>query len=196
MMKFPGDIYYCNDRYFDIECEKLMFEILKISSPDLYIGIETGGGVIVRRSLELGLIKCSVSYLRASRSKVATEGKGWRSFIVPYIPTVFANIMRKIESLCREFIYVVKKTTAHRHLQVSSDCLLAINGSKVICIIDDAIDTGSSMLHVSELVSKQNRDAVVITAVITQTFSDPLVVPNVALYHNVLIRFPWSHDAK
>lgn len=64
-----------------------------------------------------------------------------------------------------------------------------------VLIIDDAIDSGTTMAAVVSALKKLNPDVGVTTAVITVTTSDPAVTADFTIYRNrTLIRFPWSND--
>jgi hypoxanthine phosphoribosyltransferase len=77
-------------------------------------------------------------------------------------------------------------------LPISNDKSQNLN----ILIVDDAIDTGKTMLCVLQEVKHRCPDATVKTAVITITTKKPLVIPNYCLFHLQLFRFPWSADVK
>lgn len=65
-----------------------------------------------------------------------------------------------------------------------------------ILIVDDAVDSGATLLAVVEAVRIDMPGAEVRSAVITQTTPSPVITPDYTLYNNrTLIRFPWSMDA-
>ena len=69
--------------------------------------------------------------------------------------------------------------------------------SPAILLIDDAIDSGRTILAVKASLLKANPRTVVSTAVMTVTTADPEADADCCIYHNkTLIRFPWSNDYK
>ena len=72
-----------------------------------------------------------------------------------------------------------------------------LDGKQAILIVDDAVDSGSTMLSVRDAVAAAFPQAYVRCAAIAVTTDKPLIVPDYSLYlKNFLIRFPWSADMK
>lgn len=67
--------------------------------------------------------------------------------------------------------------------------------SKII-VIDDAIDSGASFLSVVDFIKTEKVAREIFSAVIVLTQELPLYTPDYNLYKNLLVRFPWSLDAK
>ncbi|MDE7154721.1 MAG: phosphoribosyltransferase domain-containing protein, partial [Muribaculaceae bacterium] len=61
-----------------------------------------------------------------------------------------------------------------------------------ILIVDDAIDTGKTLLSILNELNNVNFK----TAVLTVTIDNPKVTPHYNLFKNVILRFPWARDAK
>lgn len=67
---------------------------------------------------------------------------------------------------------------------------------KRILIIDDAVDSGATMLAVVESFKKKYPEIELRTAVLTVTGRKPAFIPDYSLYNNsTLIRTPWSPDS-
>jgi hypothetical protein len=65
-----------------------------------------------------------------------------------------------------------------------------------LLIVDDAVDSGTTLSVVLDAVQRRvPRTATVRSAAITVTTERPLALPDYALYHRQLCRFPWSLDA-
>lgn len=63
-------------------------------------------------------------------------------------------------------------------------------------LVDDAVDSGTTMLRVAEALRCGNPEIELRTAVITVTTAAPLLRPDYTIYDDrTLIRFPWSMDA-
>ncbi|MEZ8585579.1 hypothetical protein AB6C83_13125 [Vibrio cyclitrophicus] len=70
------------------------------------------------------------------------------------------------------------------------------NEYKKIIIIDDAIDSGYSFKLVDEFVKHNLSFGSLYSTVAVVTQKEPLYKPTFTLFSDVLIRFPWSSDAK
>lgn len=65
----------------------------------------------------------------------------------------------------------------------------------IILLIDDAIDTGATIVKARDAILQQYPDVKILVAVITVTTEHPLCDADYYLYHNqTLCRFPWSMD--
>ena len=68
---------------------------------------------------------------------------------------------------------------------------------KKILLVDDAVDSGATLLAVISKLKEMRTDIDVRCAAITVTSDRPLCMPDYFLYHNsTLIRMPWSIDAE
>lgn len=65
-----------------------------------------------------------------------------------------------------------------------------------VLLVDDAVDSGETMAAVIDFLKRAKPELRIHTAVITTTMSDPLTPPEFTLYHETLVRFPWSMDAR
>ncbi len=66
-----------------------------------------------------------------------------------------------------------------------------------ILIIDDAIDSGTTIYAIRQALQVANPEVDVKVAVITVTTTAPRIKADYALYRNqTLIRFPWSNDSR
>lgn len=71
-----------------------------------------------------------------------------------------------------------------------------ISGAARILVVDDAVDSGATLLGVVNAAKAAVPLADVRSAVITQTTTAPMTAPDYTLYNDkTLIRFPWSLDA-
>lgn len=67
---------------------------------------------------------------------------------------------------------------------------------KRLLVIDDAVDSGHTLLRVVESLRSYLPDATILTAVITTTRRNPVIRPDFTLYSDqTLVRFPWSADS-
>jgi hypothetical protein len=79
----------------------------------------------------------------------------------------------------------------------SLDAWIATAGKQPsLLVVDDAVDSGTTLSVVLEVVRRHVPLAATIrSAAITVTTERPLAMPDYALYHRQLCRFPWSLDA-
>ena len=63
-------------------------------------------------------------------------------------------------------------------------------------MVDDALDTGTTLKAVVELLQALAPASTVRSAVIVTTTADPVISADISLHNRVLGRFPWSHDFK
>ena len=69
-------------------------------------------------------------------------------------------------------------------------------GKISVLLVDDAVDSGATMLRVAGALRRGNPEIELRTAVITVTTAAPLLRPDYTIYDDrTLIRFPWSMDA-
>ncbi len=75
--------------------------------------------------------------------------------------------------------------------------ILKDNATPEVLLIDDAIDSGETLLAIIEAIKDYNPIAAIRVAVFTETTSNPLLHADYSIYRNrTLIRFPWSNDYK
>ncbi|MDE6295896.1 MAG: hypothetical protein K2M03_07525 [Muribaculaceae bacterium] len=187
---------------FDRECARLESQVRAGGyTPDCVIGIESGGRYVAERMfmdvphLYTRLQRDSTGFKSGHRGEVL---KG----IFRFVPRFCLNRMRKIEAK--------RLSESHHALLSDSEKLLALFESKCreirlpdlgdyrrILIVDDAVDSGMTMVAVLKRVRDMcGQGCDVRTAVVTVTEDSPLTSPDYTLYNNkTLIRFPWSLDS-
>lgn len=145
--------------------------------PDLIIGIASGG-VSVAKQMFAGVPHVTVNCRRSSTHD--KERCAW----------VFA-LIRRLPLFVRNWLRVAEAKFLSRRAK-STDPLLAddISWARHILVVDDAVDSGTTMAAVCELLHGKDYA----TAVITVTTAVPKIVPDFVLFRNTLIRFPWSKD--
>jgi len=190
-----SNVIDCLGRDFDLACVSLFNEIHRSYSPDLLIGIESGGGYILRRMnfLKLDAVQCA--FVRAARSGSKIKKKSRLKSLLKLFPRKVNNVLRLGEHFFREMRYKSEKAANNRNVEISDSERAKIVHGKIICLIDDAVDTGSSLVAVRDAIIAINPTATIVFASIVQTFSQPILAPDLVLYKDVLVRFPWSEDA-
>jgi hypoxanthine phosphoribosyltransferase len=194
------DIIDCIGTDFDEACMSLLERVNALYSPDLFIGIESGGGEILRRmralgSDDLGSDDMTCAFVRASRDGSAAKKRYRVKSLLAILPRGVNNLLRAGEHGYRAARFAWRRQAGNRNVVVGEAERGAILKGRVICLVDDAVDTGASAIAVRQAILAVNPDARIVVACIVQTFDKPMLVPDVVLYRQVLIRFPWSEDA-
>lgn len=151
--------------------------------PDVVLGIETGGR-FVAEAMHASVPHC---YVRLQRA--ATPRKSRLRGLLSRLPRPVADALRRVESWLRG---LRRPVSVEFHGELPAE----LQGKNRVLIVDDAVDSGATMHAVREAVCRALPDAEIECAAVTVTTRRPLVVPDKVLYNNVLIRFPWSMDAR
>jgi hypoxanthine phosphoribosyltransferase len=80
-------------------------------------------------------------------------------------------------------------------LDILEDWLREAGPNPSIVVVDDAVDSGTTLSLVLDAVTQRAPGGEVRSAVITVTTPKPWVTPRYTLYSRQLCRFPWSLDA-
>lgn len=173
-----------NNTEFCRLCHELEAKVRGSFAPDAVVCIASGG-TYVGKEIFRDLPHIDVSARRPSTKKKNSSPR--LMAFVRALPLWARNMLRRAEAHALSF----KKAEAYPiELPVSS-----LNGFKHILVVDDAIDSGATMLSVVRALNRVNPDAEIKKAVITVTTKRPLTGADFALFTNkTLIRFPWSND--
>ena len=184
-------------------CENL-FQKIKSSNfkPDLILGVKSGGEYISKKIFSLiqsenygeEQKKTLTSYhprlefchpVRVSSQNKKRHLKNYLKFL----PTFLLNILRVLEA---KFLF--KGKARKDFLDIS---LPDLSDYKRILVIDDAVDSGSTLDFINSKIRMVNSQAQIRNAVITVTRNDSSFPPDFFIFSNkTLVRFPWSIDAK
>ncbi len=161
--------------------------ITRVFSPDLIVGIATGGE-IVARAMYAELQHVAVLARRPSTALKERCGVVW--MLVRRMPLWMRNAMRVVEAK----IFNNRKSSL-APIELDDALCKTIASYQRILIVDDAIDSGATMVRVVEAVRRIVPEAQIATAVINVTTKSHLVEPDYRLYADRrLVRFPWSKD--
>lgn len=178
-----------HDSQFKDACRKLAAEVARAAEPQLIIGILNGGGEVGR------LIHKrfpGAEYAEPSLRRKSSKRKSRLAKLLRKLPTAAVDTLRLFEARRLER----KPKDSIAPFTLPEEVASAAKKAKSILIVDDAVDSGMTMLRVRDAVKKAApADASIFTAAITVTTSNPLINPDFALFRNkTLIRFPWSND--
>lgn len=161
------------------------------------IGIESGGLPLTESAyrylrekefyVSIGSLKCQRPSTSVKKSN--TKIKALLKSCLPLLPKYVKNKLRVLEHSV-----LSRRRKADREIKRESipDNL---NDYDLVILIDDAVDSGYSLSYVVDYI-KNKYGVTPVTCVVTSTQSDPVLKADLSLYANVLVRFPWSLDAK
>lgn len=181
-----------NEEDFRKTCRSLAKNIKISFEPDLIVAIPRGGlDVYLNMKDDFSItpyIECAISRPSTNVKKKLNLKK-----LFNYLPYFCLNFMRRIEAFIRESQSLGKSEKSSKKIELTCPENEQI---KKILIIDDAVDSGSTMKLVRDAVVAKFPHAVVKTAALVVTFVNPYVHPDYYAYKNCLLRFPWSEDFK
>ncbi|MDE6627803.1 MAG: phosphoribosyltransferase domain-containing protein [Muribaculaceae bacterium] len=170
-------------------CRRLQEQVSRDYSPDLIVGIATGG-TVVAAEMYGELPHVDVTCRRpASVSRRRTEQ---RYGILKRLPVWLLNLMRIAQMRLLQL-----KRNPHRAVEpVDEATLKAIRGARRILLVDDSVDSGITLRNVLNTLRSVEGEREIRSAAITVTLPNPKVRPDYTIYdEGMLCRFPWSNDA-
>lgn len=167
---------------FSAACKRLEKACMSFN-PDIVLGIETGGRYVAEQMF------ADIKHVYVKMQRPSTSAKSKTvSWLISKLPRRCADLLRIFES------YILARR-APRIYKYEGSLPAEIYDSRRILIVDDAVDSGATMLAVKEAVECGVQESEIYCASITVTTDKPVLKPDVSLYQNILIRFPWSKDA-
>ncbi|MBU3823022.1 hypothetical protein KO566_13200 [Flavobacteriaceae bacterium XHP0103] len=182
-----------NSKGFKQKCSELIAQV--DFHPDIIIGVQNGGTFVLNE------FKASGKFGQADFEVVKIERKDnfknnfFAKLFLKYIPLKIADRLR---------VYEHNQVMDNlRSLSEERLSLLEINSNidsnktpKSILLVDDAIDTGSTMFIVKNNLTRIFGNCQIKTAVISWTIPESIIKPDFYIFNNVLVRYPWSKDFK
>ena len=130
---------------------------------------------------------CPLSGIYANRS--GTNIKSILKYLFRSLPKPIKHMFRKAE-LKSHMHFLKKERNVHIEEKLPSKEL-------DIMIVDDAVDTGLSLKAVLEFLEMNGyiRDRIKIAA-LTTTQKKPVCRPDITLFEQTMLTFPWSYDSR
>lgn len=167
---------------------------------DIVIGVATGGTYISHPIyLQLQTEKWKGTYHEVKLSRPSTEKKKFLGIkkVLGKLPYFLSSILRVLEV---NYFETFKSKNYDKRIEKRvhfSDALIQdIKNSSSLLLIDDAIDTGSTLLALKNVIHDINPHIDIKIAVLTVTHTKPYIQPDYTLYKKVLLRCPWAMDYK
>ena len=129
---------------------------------------------------------CSISGIHSKRSGETLKSKV--KVILRYLPGFVTHMLRRLE--LKSNIHEIKK---NRNVYCEKNLPPT---DKRILIIDDAIDTGYSLVAILEFLEKHGcKKEMVKTGVLTTTGTKQVIRADFSLFDQIICAFPWSYDS-
>jgi len=185
---------------FDAACASLMRTVSQDYEPTLLVGIRTGGLVVAEAMARSVGRPPTVMALTCRRPGTAAKSR------LPLLHEMLAILPKEAVDTMRILEHRLLSPRRQRQAKppnvdraeaaAIADHLRNAHSLQRVLVVDDAVDSGVTLATVIELLRGVCLEATEIrTAVITVTLKQPRIMPDFALYHGVLCRFPWSFDA-
>lgn len=184
---------------FSNACVTLSEKVANDFSPNIIIGVLTGGGHVGQKMYaQFNSEKCIYTEIKIQRESSKNKENGLFHKLLQTLPLFLLNWLRMLEMLYED--YMAKKKNPKREGRIEFDqeiINLLKSGEQKVLIVDDAIDTGATLNLLKEHINEHYPKCEVKLAVITVTSNHPIVDADYCLYHDrTLVRFPWSNDVK
>ncbi len=152
-------------------------------APDLVLGIESGGRYVAERMF------AGVPHAYVAMRRPSTAGKeGVMRALVRHLPRCVNDVLRVLEAR----LLGLRRPVPRTYYGPLPD---GLGSAGRVLVVDDAVDSGATMLAVCEAVVRAFPHVQLRSAAVTVTTPKPLIMPDFHI-HNSLIRFPWSADAR
>ncbi|HET7690650.1 MAG TPA: phosphoribosyltransferase family protein [Nocardioidaceae bacterium] len=183
----------CLGQTFEADCLELARQV-SVFDPDVVVGVRRGGAEVSRSIQESGLVPARYVEVGAARPATRVKERSRLSTLLQRLPVHLRNLLRILEHRVRVWRFSRKHRSPGRSVLLPPEATSAVREARRILIVDDAVDSGQTLLAVTEAIGAET-SAQVRTAALTVTFPRPLLEPDFFLHRGVLLRFPWSADA-
>jgi len=166
---------------------------------DIIAGIATGGAYVSRHmrsyAAEHGW-EGTYTEISLSRQSTHTKQKLGVQRMLKKLPYPVLDMLRNVEAW-----YLARRDTPPSEPPDTDFALPlaleeALPGATRLLLVDDAVDSGLTMLRVVHKLNERAPHLSIVTAALTLTRPQPLIVPDYTLYINTLLRCPWAMDYK
>ena len=156
--------------------------------PSYLVAIQHGGAVLGQ------LMKDAfpeAGYHEIKLTRFFGINKSSLSPIIQALPMKLRDWLRMLEIAVMD----MNKKNNHPERYGKVELSISPKAGDTILLIDDAIDTGATIVKARDAILQQYPGVKIVVAVITVTTEQPLCDADFYLYHNqTLCRFPWSMD--
>ncbi len=162
--------------------------------PDLIVSVANGGTRVVESiEDEIGNLGVPTEAVLCQRPGTPTKEGMRLRLLVKRLPLPVRNALRVTEHMVR--LLLERAEGNHkRDVTVISSSLTCQTPLTRILVIDDAVDSGTTLVAVEAFLRARYPSAEIRFGVLTKTRKKVFRDPDYSLYRSVLIRFPWSSD--
>ena len=188
-----------NQNLFNKKCKELYKKVSNHTKPTHIIFIENGGLYILDSIKELIEDSISIDTIKVFRPSSSFKSNKLIKFILKILPPFVSNILRRLEHYKSSNFRTVNRGFVKNQKLERVIKNISINHNTSILIMDDAIDSGSTIKLTKEYLLSLNqklKNSHIFVACITRTQENPIAKPDFTIYEDILCRFPWSHDFK
>lgn len=184
---------------FEVYLQSIVDELIIDFQSILVLGVKEGGvpiaTMVYQKLTTFKHVKVDYSEILCQRPTTKVKKKNPQreklvKSIFRYTPEIVLNQIRVAE----HHLLSSKKRNTRRTIHAEYE--RETNHYDLILIVDDAVDTGHSMAEIINYVKRQHHQSIIKTLSAVVTKKNPVIMPDYSLYRDVLIRFPWSLDAK
>jgi hypoxanthine phosphoribosyltransferase len=188
------DVSYSDIELFALKLIEKYSGSLKTVENVLVVGVASGGVPIAKAVFDK-INKINVKYIALKCQRPSTKRKD-----TGIIGKLISSILKVLPKLLLNKLRVLEHNILSRNSSSGREVFeldhIDYNQFDFIFIIDDAVDSGYSLKSVREFVCSQSERPKVITSVYVTTQLEPVYKADFSFKQNVLVRFPWSKDAK
>ncbi|WP_100612055.1 phosphoribosyltransferase [Confluentibacter lentus] len=163
--------------------------------PDIIIGVQNGGAFVLNEFKDVKKFDCAHFEMVKIQRKDNFKNNFFAKILLKYMPLKIADYLRVYEH--NQIKDSLKNLTKEQLLNREISCSISVSKPpKKILLVDDAIDTGTTMFIVKNNMVRIFDDCEIKTAVISWTIEESIIKPDFYIFKDVLVRFPWSKDFK
>lgn len=189
-----------DDAALRVHVAEMAADIVEKENIDIVIGIRRGGAYVGHLLWEaMGAKGSHAKYfeLTCQRSSTSVKGFGVVKFVIKMLPRVVNDLLRKLEHRLVSLTVGLGSNGKRRVEGLDGDLLKSLEAGTEntrILLVDDAIDSGSTMETVIDALRSVNEAVVIRTCALTVTQRDARVRPDYSVYDEVLLRCSWAAD--
>jgi len=168
--------------------------------PEIILGVATGGIYIsrpIKEYFQANTWHGFYAEIQLSRHSTKLKKTINVKSILQKLPYCVLNPLRIFES---SFFELTKPKQHHankeKKVYLPDTLKEKIKKSKSLLLVDDAIDTGNTILSIKNAIQAINPHIVVKIAVLTVTHKRPYIEADYTNYKRTLLRCPWAEDYK
>lgn len=162
--------------------------------PDLIVSVANGGTRVVESIKdEIDNLGISTEAVLCQRPGTPAKKRLRLSLLVKRLPLSVRSALRVAEHMVRLLLERAEENDK-RDVTVIWSSLACQTLPARILVIDDAVDSGNTLVAVEAFLRARYPSAEIRFGVLAQTRKKVFRDPDYSLYRSVLIRFPWSSD--